>query len=344
MSNKIKKKIKRLDNIIASCDDKKILNEVDKLLKDYPNNLYLIKVKSISLFRLEKYEELLKFHDSYLEDIYTDSDIVHTKMDALNALNDIKEMAIFVNKSLIYHLDDYYLIETNIDILNDFQSDADDMKFLKGLLKVNPNNRDAYLNLAYISNNFARYFDDPSMYQDAVNYFDKAIELSKLINYTQSHIYISKGQSLIKLKKYDEALKTIDLIDDGKHNVVVKFREKAIIHRELGDYETALKYVDKAIENDSFPLDNSLMEIKGTIYLCMKDYDLAIEYFNQAIDKHRHSYYYKAVALKEKGEYLESLNCLNMIEENEYLIKQGWINYQYEKAQKLIKEINDLNN
>ncbi|MDR3223464.1 MAG: hypothetical protein LBT66_07040 [Methanobrevibacter sp.] len=344
MSNKIKKKIKRLDKIIASHNYKKTLNEVDKLLKDYPNNLDLIKIKSIVLMEVGKYEELLKFHDSYSEDIYTDIDIVHVKMVVLEELKDIKEIAIFANKSLIYYPDNYYLVNTNIDTLNDFQMDIDDMNFLKDLLKINPNNVDAYINLGYVSNNLGRFFDDSSMYQDAVNYFDKAIEITKLNDDNPSHIYLDKGESLIKFKKYDEALKTFDLIDDEDHNADMKFREKAIIYRKLGDYDMALKYIDKAIEKDSFNHDYYLMEIKGTIYLCMGDYDLAIECFNQARDNNRSSYYYKAFALKEKGEYLESLNYLNMIEESEYLIKKGWRDYNYERTQKLIKEINELNN
>ncbi|MDR3290962.1 MAG: tetratricopeptide repeat protein [Methanobrevibacter sp.] len=349
MSNKLKKEIRILNSILLSDDDEKSLNVVNKLLKDYPNNLYFIKIKSIALTKLKKYKELLKLHDNYSEEIYKDKDIVHAKIEALDQLNDIKQEAIFVNKSLVYYPDDFYVVNMNDSVIEHFQSDIEDLNFLKDLLKFNPNNIEIYMTIGRILNNLGRSLDDSSRYQDAINYFDKAIELCKLNpNYgnNPSYIYLDKGESLSLLKKYDEAIKTLDLIDDEDSNAEMKFRKKAIIYRKLGDYDAALKYVDKAIEEGPGDLffDYYLIEIKGTIYLCMKEYDLAIDCFNQDRDNNQSSYYYKALALKEKGKYLESLNCLNMIKESEYLIKQGWIDYDYQRAQKLIKEINSDDN
>ncbi|MDR3290961.1 MAG: tetratricopeptide repeat protein [Methanobrevibacter sp.] len=340
MSNKLKKEIKRLNTILRSKDDKKILAVVNKLLKDYPNILYFVRIKSIALTKLEKYKELLKLHDKYSEEIYMDIDIVHTKLYALEDLKDIKKQAIFVNKSLIYYPEDFHLVTKNDNILNHFQSTTEDIEFLKDLLKVNPNNIEIYMHLGYASAKLARSLDDFSKQEDAINYFDKAIELCKLDpnhDNNPSHIYIDKGESLASFERYDEAIKTFDLIDDEDINADIKFREKSIVYREIGDYDLALKYIDKAIEIDN---DSYLMELKGRIYLCMKDYDLAIKCFNQsADDDDRAANYYKAFALKEKGEYVESINCLNMIKKNEN-IKKGWADYEYERAQKLIKEIN----
>ncbi|MDR3290960.1 MAG: hypothetical protein LBT10_02320 [Methanobrevibacter sp.] len=343
MSSKLKKEIKRLNSILASNDNEKALNAVNKLLKDYPHNSYLVKMKSLILSKLEKYEELLKLYDNYSEDIYKNINLVHSELDALKKLEDIKGEAIFLNKSLIYHPDDFHLLNENENIFSNFQSTNNDLEFLKELLKVNPDNIEIYMNLAHVSTNLGLYFDDPSKHQDAIKYFDKAIELCKSdSNYGNdpSYIYITKGESLAMSKNYDEAIKTLDLIGDKDDNADVKFREKSIIYRKLGDYDNALKYIDKAIEIDSEPY---LMETKGIIYLCMKDYDLAMEYFNHAIDNGWKSYYYKALVLKEKGEYSESISYLNKIKENEYLAKKGWVDHEYERAQKLIKEIN-LNN
>jgi tetratricopeptide (TPR) repeat protein len=343
---KIEKLARKLFNVVRTGDYEKTLKKVNKLLREYPDVMYFIRIKSIVLCELEKYGELLKFHDDYSKDIYEDINIVYNNWEALEKLGYVKEETAFINESLNYFPDNFNLINENTDILYEFQ-DVEDVKFLKELLKVNPNNEEVYMQLGCISNNYGKFLKDLSKYEDAINYFDKAIELydnNNLYDEIPSGIYIDKAESYVHLKKYDNAIKTLDLIEDNNMNTEIKFREKVIIYRRLKDYDNALKFINKAIEKDR-DNDPYLIEIKGTIYLCMKEYDTAINYFNQVItDRDTDSLsYYKALALKEKGEYSKSLEYLKRIKESEYLIKKGWIDYQYEKTQKLIKEIDSLN-
>jgi tetratricopeptide (TPR) repeat protein len=343
---KIEKLSRKLIKIMKTCDYEKALKRVNKPLKDYPNATYFIQIKSIALYELGKYEELLKFHEGYSKDIYENINLVYAKLNALNKLGYIKEEISFINESLNYFPGNFSLVNRNYDILPKFQ-DVEDIKFLKELLKVNPNNTDIYYNLGCISNNYGKFLKDNSKYEDAMSYFNKIIELydnDDLYDEIPSGCYINKAETYMNLKKYDDALKTLDLIDNNDMNTEIKFRTKAIIYRKMKDYDNALKFIDKAIEEDK-DNDSYLIEIKGTIYLCMKEYDTAINYFNQIIDDEYtdSTMYYKAFALKEKGEYLKSLKYLKKFKKSEYMIKRGWVDYQYEKAQKLIKEINSLN-
>ncbi|KZX11260.1 tetratricopeptide repeat protein [Methanobrevibacter filiformis] len=343
MNEKIEKTTKRLNKLINAGNFVKALKTTNKFLKRYPDNMDFILIKSKILFNLENYEELFEFLNSYDESIYKNIWLVRLKIYVLKHFQLIEDIAKFVNKSLIYHPDDIILMNLNMDFVGQC-AEIEDEPFLQEIVKVNPNNSDAYISLAYVYSGYGE--EDYSKYDQAINYFDKAIELQKSDSYHDdepTEIYIDKGQTLIKAKKYQEALSTFDLIPDDDVNAEIKFREKAIIYREIGEYDKALKFINLVIRKDED--DFYLKEIKGTIYLCMGDYNTAIEYFNQGLgleEPWETTYYYMALALKGKEEYTKAIEFLKKIKPNDYLLEKGKADYQYERAQKLIKTINNL--
>ncbi|KZX15084.1 tetratricopeptide repeat protein [Methanobrevibacter curvatus] len=341
MSEKIEKTIKRLNKLIKAGNSAKALKTGNKFLKKYPDNLDFVLIKSKILFNLEKYEELYEFLNRYDEDIYENLELVKLKTKLLQHFQLMDEIVKFVNKSLIYYPDDLELRNINIDTVGNYV-EIEDEALLQEIVKVNPNNSEGYISLAYVYINYGR--EDCSKYDQAIGYFDRAIELQKSDPYYDNEptwLYIDKGDALIESKKYQEAISTFDLIPDEDINAEIKIRQKAIIYRKIGDYDKALKLIDLAIEKDEDD-DSYLKEIKGTIYLCMEDYDSAIEYFNQSSAKGWDASYYIALALKGKKEYDKAIEFLNKIKHNEYLLKNGKTDFEYEKAQKLIKTINDL--
>jgi tetratricopeptide (TPR) repeat protein len=291
--------------------------------------------------KINNLKRSVKLSNNDSKDIYKDINLVYDKWKLLMESWSDEEEASFINEALIYYPNDIDLIDRNRDLLIEFQRDSEE--FLRGLLKVNPNNSEAYVYLGRNLSHQAYISKDESKFQEAIACLDKAIEVFNVEVYEDNLtcIYIDKGNTLLKFKKYDDAIKAFDLIDDDHYNADIKFREKAIIYRDLKKYDLALYYINKSIKMGI--VDSYLMEIKGSIYVYMKEYDIAIKYLNQVNDR-KDAIYYKAVALKEKGEYSKSLECLNKIEENKYFIKNGWIDHLYEKAQKLIKEINNIYN
>ncbi|MDR2623806.1 MAG: hypothetical protein LBC39_04435 [Methanobrevibacter sp.] len=352
MANKLKKEIKRINRIRKIGDDEKTLRIINKFLKEHPNNKELINQKLISLNNLGRFKELEKYKEDLillkdLSDDYKNVDLIISRSYNLEELGHVKQATSLINKSLNYHPEDTDLINANMDLLENFQ-DNEDEYFLRDLISVNPNNSEAYNVLGRILAYKSESDEDPK-FQEAMDCFDKSVEYTpEVYAGNETCVYIDKSNVLLDFKKYDDAIKTLDLIPDEHINSNIKYRQKAIIYNDLKKYDLALEYIDKAIDIEKDNVDPYLFEIKGKIYLCVKDYDEAIKWFDKALYEvdifsiRDSTIIYKAIALKEKGKFEESLSLLNEIEENMVMVARGFTDKNYEKAQNIIKEINNL--
>jgi len=105
--------------------------------------------------------------------------------------------------------------------------------------------------------------------------------------------------------------------EDHKTNPVIQsieneqeFREEGIYYYERGEYNTAIKYYEKALISD--PDDADTWALKAYCYFCLKKYEIAIECFEKALDINPDlddSWYRKGFCYEELGKYDVALKC-----------------------------------
>lgn len=123
---------------------------------------------------------------------------------------------------------------------------------------------------------------DEGNYSDAI---DKllAAEAAGLKNYELATLYSYMGASCEELGLYDEALKynqkAVDEDPDDPQNYV----NLAITYRLSGDYDMAMETYKAGLEVDpDYPELNSSI---GTLYLILDDAESSIPYFEKALEK-----------------------------------------------------------
>lgn len=209
----------------------KLLNEILKV--DYDKGILDLKVDCLSF--LEKFEEVIKTADEYLEDFGNNIDVLNNKKIALEELN-YKKQAKEVEK-LILDLKPYnkfavYLPKDQIDevipseiyekelesCLEDFENKSDDYPsiisiatFLYNLDRIDESIE--YLDKiidedadGLTKNAKASMFMKFGDYNKALKILNKCTKEDK----TNIHIFISKSECLLELEKYEELLECTD--------------------------------------------------------------------------------------------------------------------------------------
>lgn len=160
---------------------------------------------------------------------------------------------------------------------------AEDLKFEKGLAN-------SYFNIG-------NYFHQTDKYQEALDYFDKAIISYQNIQYKPGLIiaYLNKGKVLRSLGDFDislyyylESLKVSEEIEDKK-GVAWALLNIGIIHaiRRDTEEEEGLPYFIRALEIAKEIDDKRCMAYAsnniGNVYAGLEKYDLALKYFTESL-------------------------------------------------------------
>lgn len=152
-------------------------------------------------------------------------------------------------------------------------------------------------------------FYDSEKYQEAVEYYDKALE----INPTVDEIYYRKGTALDNLGQYEKAIacynKAIEInpLDDTFYS------SKAYSLDCLCKYQEAILCYDEAIELN--PRESIYYYNKGYSLFQSEKFEEALECFDKAIMincNDKEAYVYKAQALEELSRYEESIICYDI--------------------------------
>ena len=144
-------------------------------------------------------------------------------------------------------------------------------------------------------------FFDLGKFEDAIQNYDKAIELDSNVN---SVYYYNRGNAYFSLGKFEEAIQDYNKAIDLNPNDDLSYSNRGNAYFSLGKFEDAIQDYNKAI--DLNPNDDSAYFNRGTAFTNLSNYEKAINDFNKAIDLNSNnaSYYnYRGTLYINQGNY-----------------------------------------
>jgi len=244
---------------------------------------------------------------------------------------------VWENRQEILNLAIKSLEDRNIDIVRNicyFSNDSEgkkkidlEFKFIKNFIYKVAQKK--YIKLAEISseywNNKGMALFNLSRYDEALQYFDKAIDLEP----DNAEYWNNMGVTLYKLSRYEDVLKCFDKAIDLEPDIAEYLEKKGDVLYELSRYEEALKCFDKAID-----LEPDIAEYwgkKGDVLYKLSRYEEALKCCEEAIDLEPDNAEYwgkKGDVLYKLSRYEEALKCFDKAidlepDNAEYLEKKG---------------------
>lgn len=134
------------------------------------------------------------------------------------------------------------------------------------------------------------------------------------------------------------------LINDHLNEAAETYSYLASVHKDLGNYEKAGKYLANSIRNKEY-FASSLSGL-GQLALIQKDYNTAVDYFEQVLNrgiKHTNSLVELAISLRKSGQLLKAREITRKVLEDDplsfYAIAENWLE---EKSPESTKRLNTL--
>ena len=122
-------------------------------------------------------------------------------------------------------------------------------------------------------------FFDLGKFEDAIQNYDKAIELDSNVN---SVYYYNRGNAYFSLGKFEEAIQDYNKAIDLNPNDDLSYSNRGNAYFSLGKFEDAIQDYNKAI--DLNPNDDLSYNNKGDAYFNLGKFEDAIQDYNKAID------------------------------------------------------------
>ena len=147
-------------------------------------------------------------------------------------------------------------------------------------------------------------FFDRGKYEEAIKYYDKAIELDR----KDGRAWTARGLAFHNKGVYKEALKCYDSALKFEPHYLLAWRAKGLTLNKLGKYKEAIACYDKAIELD--PDDGRAWNNKGVILNTLKKYEKAVICYDIALNiipDYINAWNNKGIALYHQGETEEAL-------------------------------------
>jgi len=117
------------------------------------------------------------------------------------------------------------------------------------------------------------------MYDDAITYFNKVLELQPEFN----QIYGPIGLVYLREKKYDRAIEYFDIDLSKKRNIYsLDYKAQALCY--LKGYDEALKCISEAIDLAGRQKSYDFLNTKGKIFESMGRYQDALNCYNEALE------------------------------------------------------------
>ena len=126
-------------------------------------------------------------------------------------------------------------------------------------------------------------------YNRALRYFEETgdkVAIASIIN-NRANIFLQWGKLDQALADYIESLKIKEEMKAPQTNIALTLENTGIIYRELGEYNKALEYHEKAL--DTYKMIGSKMGIArslnniGLVYNELEDYPRALDYYQQSL-------------------------------------------------------------
>lgn len=125
--------------------------------------------------------------------------------------------------------------------------------------------------------------------------------------------YLARGVAYLYTSRYDEALADITQADTLAPNTAPTQYYFGAVYAALGQHQSAIGYLDKAIDQQSDYLE--AYAFRGVEYFSLKDYDTAILDFNRALEiqsKYAYALFYRAAAYANLRQYDNAIADLDL--------------------------------
>ena len=275
------------------------------------NNDFILKILTISSFKIQKYSDSVKFGLNLLN--------------LIDSKNDIQIL---------------YILGTSYSILKDFDNGN---KYLKQYLSIEPQNIAVQYNLGLNLFNQKKfeeskiYFSEINSkkngyrnsellygiiqseiknYKNAINIFKKLINKKKFI----IESYYNLGIVYQKIKKYELSIKFLKKSINEDNQQHQFFNSLGISYQKLFKYKEARTYYEQAIKlNNNYSKAYSnlgyLLEKNGFFEEAIKKFDIALKYNPDD----REILYNKSICLLEHGNFIEGLKLYKWRQNGKYL-------------------------
>ena len=152
-------------------------------------------------------------------------------------------------------------------------------------------------------------FFDLGKFEDAIQNYDKAIELDSNVN---SVYYYNRGNAYFSLGKFEEAIQDYNKAIDLNPNDDLSYSNRGNAYFSLGKFEDAIQDYNKAI--DLNPNNASYYNNRGTTFTNLEKYEDAIQDYNKTIDLNpndNYAYFNRGAAFTYLNEYEKAINDFN---------------------------------
>lgn len=250
----------------------------------------------------EEYEDALYFYDKSL-DIESDNiSVLNSKSYVLNRLERYEESLKNIEKGLEIDDNHFSLHINKSDALYELRYYKDAMDECNIAIEIYPYYSNPYLIKMKI------YF----VYDEYDEILEIADELERL-NIVDYDANIYKIKALRNKDMLDEAESlALNILKDSKENNATNnlnkiYYELAAIQYDKCQFEKALEYINRGIEEFSYNEDN--FYFRAATYRCLKKYDLAIKDYDTIIVKYKtDDYWFPTLKKAEIYEEVDNLN------------------------------------
>jgi len=307
-------------------------------IKDLPTEKSdIIKNISISYEHLEKYEEALKYINTYIR-INPNIEVGYEKKaNYLTKLERKDEAVVSLKSAIDLNPNKISTIITCSDLLKEIGREPESIDLLKFGVNKNPESFLLYSVLGHL------YYDNKD-WVNAKEYYEKSMEInndssvtnrqlgtvyynlknyelaadkmkrSQLLDndYKDTYTYYFIGESFKNLGLFQDAidqyLNCTNLETDNVH--AYAYGAMGFCYLKLNNFEKCIEYSSKGLK-ESFNFFNV-----GKAYFGTKNYSKALEYFNLIIEmqsNYKWAYHWKGDTLFELAKYSDSLDCYNKL-------------------------------
>ena len=277
----------------------------NKVIEIDPNYSVAIENRNNLIKKIQDEENKLKANDYFNE--------------GLNETNATTKLELF-NKSIELNpnVSDVYLAKGNT--LNNLERYQEAIECYNKVIEIDQNDTIA-LNT---KNNLIQKIQDEDNKLKANDYFNKGLNetddkikidlfnKSIELNSNVSDVYLAKGNTLIDLEKYHEAIQCYNKViqmNPNNSSEAIYNKGEALYH--LNKYQEAIKCYNKALESN--PNNSDIYNDKGNALYNLDKYIESIECYNKSIElKPNESYYFnKGFALIKLKKFQDAIECFN---------------------------------
>lgn len=293
-----------------------------KLAKDYYGRLFAISTKKENLFRVilldsqildmedldnrfSQYNKLFPDDEEFKKDIYLYTGDAHFKAGNIERAENIYKNYLdnYSNLEILSSLISTLLEQKKYDEMEEYLSrvsEEDKLSYLRGIAAVGIGN-----------------------YEEAENYFQKALSLSNDDEILKNKIYVNRVRNFFLWEKYSEAISagenTLSAVDKNNSALYSEMLDKiAISYFRLGNYEAARRFYNQITEINGYEVYGKFQIADS--YFNQKNYDIAENLYKEIYQNFEETYYgeqayYKYITILQLKNDKENFE----IEKNKFL-------------------------